>query len=289
MLGVATRPPTDGEARQPPVHGKDAKSIQAQRKQREVAGENDKVGSFSNINLGESYRQFVRAYRKSYWHRLFKSRADRGLLKTIRLVIEERLPDFRYGIKVAGLVELDSLHLDSENKVNGYRYEAVNTSAFKAAFAKLQIPYGEFSFIDLGCGKGFALMLASQYGFKKLIGVEFSPELVVVCRENLARYFASSRQVHRPPYDILQLDVSNFRLPPGALVIFLCNPFDEVTLKLTLRNFLGLRGDKHENLYVVYVNALHKEVLLDLGFHLLYFLPTDPLKVYKNGIAVFRL
>jgi SAM-dependent methyltransferase len=235
------------------------------------------------------YQRYLEWYKASYWHRVFKSVTDRGLVKTVRLVKDEHLPAVRYGVKIAGLVHLDTLEIDSEYKLHGYRYEAVNASAFKAALAGLDISFADASFIDLGCGKGFALMLASRYGFRKLIGVEFSPVLVATCRRNLAAFYSAAGLEHRPAYEILEIDVTKFRLPPGASVLFLCNPFNEVTLKATIRNLLNFRPDNYGRLYVVYVNALHEKVFSDLGFSLINYLPTDPLNVYKNGTAIFRL
>jgi len=41
----------------------------------------------------------------------------------------------------------------------------------------MPIDLSKFTFIDLGAGKGRALLMASDYLFQKIIGVEFMPEL----------------------------------------------------------------------------------------------------------------
>jgi hypothetical protein len=46
----------------------------------------------------------------------------------------------------------------------------------------------DFTFIDLGSGKGRALLMASAYPFKRIIGVEFMPELHRVAQENIRKY-----------------------------------------------------------------------------------------------------
>ena len=47
---------------------------------------------------------------------------------------------------------------------------------------------GDFTFIDLGSGKGRVLLMASDYPFKKIIGVEFMPELHRAAQENITGY-----------------------------------------------------------------------------------------------------
>lgn len=228
-------------------------------------------------------------YNNTYLRRIVRSLRDRGIAKTLRLVREERWYELRHGIRVSGIIELDHLAIQGGNKSHGYRYEAVNHSAFRLALSLLEVPLSDYAFIDLGCGKGFALILASQCGFKKLIGVEFSSALSEVCRRNLTSYYEHRRPVCQPPFEIFDLDVTEFVAPPGNIVFFMCNPFDEAVVRETFRNLLARTAGGDGKTFVVYVNALHRQVLIDLGFTLLHFFPKDPLDVYQNGIAVFRL
>jgi len=46
----------------------------------------------------------------------------------------------------------------------------------------------DFTFIDLGSGKGRVLLMASDYPFKRIIGVEFMPELHRAAQENVREY-----------------------------------------------------------------------------------------------------
>src|SRR5688572_15712537 len=49
------------------------------------------------------------------------------------------------------------------------------------------------SIIDIGCGKGRAMLAMAHFPFKKIAGVEISPELANIARRNLARTFLSKR------------------------------------------------------------------------------------------------
>ena len=65
------------------------------------------------------------------------------------------------------------------------RYEAITPEAFHGLLASIDLGDHDLTFIDLGSGKGRAVLLASLYPFRRLIGVEFSPELTEVARLNV--------------------------------------------------------------------------------------------------------
>ena len=117
-------------------------------------------------------------------------------------------------------------------------------------------------------------------------GVEFAPSLAAEARRNMERVKARDHSL--PEWEIIQLDVTHLHLPAGNLLFFMCNPFDDVVLRNTFDNIVK-QATPTRQVIVVYVNALHRHVLAELGFQLDYFSPNDPLLVYKGGIAMYRL
>ena len=81
----------------------------------------------------------------------------------------------------------------------------------------VQVDYSKFVFIDIGCGKGRALLLAEQFPFKRVIGVELSPALVDIARTNLAQYGSQS--------EVICAEAGSYDLPREPLVLYLYNPF----------------------------------------------------------------
>lgn len=82
----------------------------------------------------------------------------------------------------------------------------------------------EYTFIDLGCGKGRVLMLAADYPFRAVLGVELNPQLARIARANLNRWFRvphACTNVRVVAGDILEL-----ALPPGPVLLYLFNAFD---------------------------------------------------------------
>ena len=85
--------------------------------------------------------------------------------------------------------------------------------------ANIRVP-SEYTFIDLGCGKGNVLVLAAQYGFRSIIGVEVDPDLASIARRNVDRF--TSRRRHAAKAQVLESDVVQFGLPLIREASFTC-------------------------------------------------------------------
>jgi SAM-dependent methyltransferase len=96
------------------------------------------------------------------------------------------------------------------------------------------------TFVDVGSGMGRAVLLASAYPFKQVVGVEVSPGLHEVARENLER--ARIPQKHCRDVRLVRADARIWQYPPGDLVVFLFNPFDAEAMHVTLNNVIHRRS-----------------------------------------------
>ena len=227
---------------------------------------------------------FINKIKNYYIYRVFKSIKERGFIKTCKLIYDEKIFDLVNRTNTSGIKSLLDLEIKYSSKENGFRYEGTNRTAFFKIFKNLQINKSDYTFIDLGCGKGLALLLALKVGFKKVIGVEFSGELSEISICNLQKYIINNKLTD-VIYTIYNQDVVEFKPPFGNLVFFMCNPFDE---KIINASFSAYKKyfDKNSSIYIIYINALYKEELLNLGFCCDYYYKDDPLDVYKNGMVV---
>jgi hypothetical protein len=80
------------------------------------------------------------------------------------------------------------------------------------------ISFEGFTFIGFGSGKGGALLMASEYPFRQIIGLEFSPELHRIAEGNITRYFSPTQKCGEIRFQ--NVDFANFALPPEASVLF---------------------------------------------------------------------
>jgi SAM-dependent methyltransferase len=108
----------------------------------------------------------------------------------------------------------------------------------------------EFNFIDLGSGKGRVLLMASDYPFKRIVGVEFMPGLHRAAQQNIS-VFASDRQLCRQ-IETLCMDARDFQFPPGPLVVYLFNPFAESAFAQVLENLRCSVEESPRPIYIAY-------------------------------------
>jgi hypothetical protein len=161
--------------------------------------------------------------------------------------------DARYGISTATEVPLAETGVAPERAVEGNGvYRPLWEPEFRSVLARLEVPFEDFSFVDLGSGKGKLLLLAADYPFARIMGVEFSPGLHAVACENLRRY-RSDRQRCRMLETVLA-DAATHPLPPGPVIAFIFNSFDPPTMRRVLRklDFDAMRPDP---VYVAYITV----------------------------------
>jgi hypothetical protein len=172
--------------------------------------------------------------------------------------------DLQYGVETSGLIWGEHLRSGERNDRWNTAYYGIAPSVFQAAIARLPINFHEFAFIDIGSGKGRAVMLATQYPFAEIYGVELAPELHAIAEANL-RIFLGGRAV-QPRVRLECMDAVKFALPERSLVLFFYHPFCRPVLKRVLRNLgVSLRA-RPRPAYVIYINPELRELLDHASF-----------------------
>lgn len=110
------------------------------------------------------------------------------------------------------------------------------------------------TFLDLGCGKGRALIVASEFPFRRILGVELSPNLAAAAKANAA--IVADRFPDRTAIEITKGDASVFPLPPGPLAIFLYHPFHLPLMKRLTANLEQALHDEARPVDVIYCNPI---------------------------------
>jgi tRNA1(Val) A37 N6-methylase TrmN6 len=126
-----------------------------------------------------------------------------------------------------------------------------------------KINFKDFTFIDLGSGKGRALLMAADYPFRRILGVELLPSLNQIAQQNLAQYHSESQKCFA--IESVCADATAFALPEAALVIYLFNPFPESGLRSALANLQDSLNRHPRPTYVVYHNPQLEAVLNETG------------------------
>jgi SAM-dependent methyltransferase len=180
----------------------------------------------------------------------------------------ERQWDRLHGVDTAGIVPLQSLAIESENRRHGVRYEATSPAVFRRIVDALSIRHEDFTLVDVGAGKGRVLLLAAEYPFRRVVGVEFSRELVEVATRNLAGFRGGTPAC--TDVRIVCADATDFPLPPGDLVLFFFNPFAKPVMRVFLERVLASLADAPRRVYIVLRGGTaHAAVVEEAGFRLL--------------------
>jgi SAM-dependent methyltransferase len=199
-----------------------------------------------------------------WWDRLIRSFKLRGVWGTAERMCSyaqmfltpagrrERRFDYIHGVQTSGRLALYELGIETPNLVYSAEYRPTPVRAFLRIVAGLGIDYRRWIFVDLGAGKGRALLLACQFPFKAVIGVEFSPELAEVAQTNLARSRDMARSCDKTT--VICGDASTYALPLEPAVIYLNNPFHGPVMERVVEN-LRISLDEHpRDLRVIYWN-----------------------------------
>lgn len=113
-------------------------------------------------------------------------------------------------------------------------YFATEPWLFEQIMQAIPADFSQFTFIDLGSGKGRVLLMASDYPFHRIVGVEFMADLHRVAQKNITSYSGDHQRCRQ--IDAFQMDARDFQFPLEPLVVYLFNPFSESTFAKVLEN-----------------------------------------------------
>jgi hypothetical protein len=166
--------------------------------------------------------------------------------------------DAKYGVDTDVSVEVEDLGVNGPSKTFACAYAPVTVNILEDAMRLLNIDHRDFTFIDLGSGKGRALMLAGGYPFRHIIGVEFSAALHLIAMRNIETYSGP-----RLCSDIRCVcgDAAAFRLPDIPLVILLYNPFVGDVMRQVVSNIEKSVTCSPRPVYVLYISPINAETL----------------------------
>jgi len=146
-------------------------------------------------------------------------------------------------------------------------YQPTEPALFREMVDELErltnIRLADFTFIDLGSGKGRTLLMASEYPFHRIVGVELLPSLNRIAQHNLAHYRSDSQKCFS--LESICGDATGFHFPDSPMVIYLFNPLPESGLRHTLANLASDLAERPRRLYVLYHNPLLEGLLLEGG------------------------
>lgn len=153
----------------------------------------------------------------------------------IQIFLDSRF-DMIHGTDTSGVIPLKDLEIKSGNIKEANWYGPMPVKVFRQIMDNLTIDVDKFEFIDLGSGKGRVLLLASDYGFRKITGVEFASELHRISARNVAIVERNARKPSR--IETICMDAAKFVIPEVPVVLFFHSPFKGQVMERVIKNIL---------------------------------------------------
>lgn len=177
------------------------------------------------------------------------------LFEYVRSHYEERVEAFdaRFGTDTAVPV------LERELPAGAYFYVPTTASVIYGVLAGLPVRRNEFAFVDMGSGKGRALLVVSEFPFAKIVGIELSPQLHQIAEENIKRFRPPSQQC--TTFDLHCTNVVDYVYGNEPVVLFLFDPFGRETLERVIANLEASLKATPREAYVVYIYPQFEDVL----------------------------
>ncbi|MEW6157307.1 MAG: class I SAM-dependent methyltransferase [Verrucomicrobiota bacterium] len=180
-------------------------------------------------------------------------------LKSYPNAEETRAFDARFGVDTSTPVKVSQMEVRHEHAINASYYQASSPKLFKQALANLgPICYPDFTLIDCGSGKGIALLLASEFPFRRIIGIEFAANLHRVALENIQKFSSQLQQCRS--IQSYCADVTTFDFPVEPIVFYLYNPFDACVMERFLNRVEASWRSAPRPIFFIYVEPLFASV-----------------------------
>jgi SAM-dependent methyltransferase len=156
------------------------------------------------------------------------------VFRTHQRAEREEAFDATFGTDTTGIVmpwELASL---KDAGADAFVYEPTSGRLIREILRCIVLVPQQFVFVDLGSGKGRALLVASEFPFARIVGVELSTELHAIAQANIKLYRPGNQLCRN--FELRREDAAAFVFPAEPLVLFMFNPFGDETVARVLGN-----------------------------------------------------
>ncbi len=116
-------------------------------------------------------------------------------------------------------------------------------------------------FLDIGAGKGRAMLLASQFPFLRVEGVELNADLARIANDNISLWNNDLQANALSPLLLHHADATTHPLPSEPTLAFLFHPFELPILRRFLRHIETSISNNPNSFDLLYVNAEHDSYL----------------------------
>src|SRR6185369_434405 len=167
--------------------------------------------------------------------------------------------DWQHGVSTCGDANLANLTLVGKSADHGVFYHPAHPKLLFELFNSLKIDFPSYTFVDLGSGKGRALLVASEFPFAKVIGVEFAAVVLDIASQNIQSYQSKTQKCEN--VQSVNLDAAEFEIPLTPLVLYLFNPFRPAVLIPVLQRLQRSLDAHPRDVILMYLAPFHAALI----------------------------
>jgi hypothetical protein len=199
----------------------------------------------------------------AYPARTATSLREHGAAGTIRILID-RLRDYRAHQRAALMAATfdATYNVETARETNGANLREATwyQASHHVRITDIVRRFGvgkNFTFVDIGSGKGRAVLAASMLPLYKAIGVEYDAELHRIAQDN-ARQFSGEKLIEP---EFICADATTYALPIGSLLVFMNNPFTAPLMRIFLDHLRKDLTDNPRPVLIVYTWPFQRHLL----------------------------
>jgi len=157
-----------------------------------------------------------------------------------------------YGIHTTGHLSSNALGYASK-----YAHEYIATDVYSFRKIMKSINIGENDvFLDYGSGMGRVLIMAALFPFRRVVGIDLSPDLNAIAIKNIETV---RKRLRCKSIEVIGADAATYRVTPDITVIYCYNSFSGEILARVLSNIHESVSSVPRNLTIIYKNPPYFE------------------------------
>jgi SAM-dependent methyltransferase len=174
--------------------------------------------------------------------------------------------DLLHGTDTGGLIPRAQLVIGHPNDLHITAYYAVAASILDTLVDLWQqsspaYPIDRYTFLDVGAGKGRAMLIAALHPFREVVGIEMNPTMAAIARANIAIFENDPNTPALAPLSLIEADALEAPLPSTPTLAFMFHPFEAPVVRHFIARVEQHYADRPGSFDLLYVNAEHANVL----------------------------
>lgn len=183
-----------------------------------------------------------------------KGFASQGVLKTFAMFGEavfDEINNLKTDYDFGGFFDPATVQAPSGSHPYANFYQPVRERPFRALFKNFNIPTSG-RFVDIGSGKGKALLLAADIGFNQILGIDLYDELNQVALKNIEKYRSLCSSTKK--IEVQSIDAAEYQFLPDDTCIFLNDPFSNEIMEKVVFQVLESYKKYPRPMHFIYKN-----------------------------------